>query len=883
MSEGSRKIRSDVVGTDGVVLLMHGKIASVFESLEPEQNLFDSYNYSLVALRPSDLDDREKVRQKLMGALKAVVSGEFDPVFRKAAAVLGPDGHTPESIRRAAAQILAHHLGSPEELDEVILKFKAAVREAHHQGVSPSDDGKLDALRSYLESDRSPLTGSLDRYLAAERVPFVISSQGDGALQKSRRGGSSLRRPSDATAFVVVGGFQEDNAKARGQAGFTLSHLITDELVTGKLKLSSNTELEHLPGIDFQKMKYQLGRKRKEIAQHNRNARLPIHMFPDEKMAAFVRANSSDRSARAMANELHDTACNLGESHHLLTHYTDAADRRKVRDRFDHVVQFHDAAMAHLDSKIEAHLAESLLPPLQLQDLQGSPAAGPQPADRTPLTADAAIARADGFARDKLPAHYRLRVLLQPTPDHPIIVNLADETGKPAILTIVTHEPDATKALDLKRRVQAHLLDMPGVAPYRGPMREGSYNVGQDEFIPSEPARSRVTPKYGEYRLKMNWERPREEIGVSLGLNYSADNREEAERRAEFVREQLDQARRAHPEGSHLPLTKRDLVDSLKAHVQSRGGPWHELTHGQIDHFPASLRFPFRGAGDQESWLQVETLQTDGNPNYTWVLPLHIVVNGQRLSNASTHVNLHVRDRRAAEERAIDTVNRLMGQVRALPPGAGWAVDPASPNTLQSLSDAARDAAPQLLDTNRLKDIQNELRFPHKRDLSVRVARTPTQEHGRLRFALGLFRGGRHGLAEPVLENVGPETPPRHVERAFSVPATGVDDVRRLEAVVDRTFQATIEEEYDPRSARNYDREGMRKLKTPRPFKPDYAPKAMDDAIRTHLGDFPEIAPDSPHLLHARGRHRQAACRQDAGFARRVNAGDDHGPRGPGL
>ncbi|MHC5537882.1 S8/S53 family peptidase, partial [Singulisphaera rosea] len=387
MSEGTRKIRSDIVGTDGVVLLLHGKIASVFDSLEPEQNLFDSYNYSLVALRPSDLDDREKVREKLVGALKAVVSGEFDPVFRKAARVLGPDGHTPESLRLAAAQILARHLGSPEELDEVIREFKATVREAHRLGVSPSDDGKLDALRSYLESDRSPLTASLDRYLAAERVPFVVSGQGDGALQKSRRGGSSLRRPSDASAFIVVGGFQENDAKARGQAGFMLSHLITDQFITGNLKLSSNTELEHLPGVDFQKMKYQLGRKRKELAQHNRNAQLPIRMFPDEKTAAFVRANSPDTSARAAASDLHDPACNLGEAHHLLTHYADEADRHKVSDRFDHVVQFHDAAMVRLNQKAEEHLNEARLPPMQLQDLQGSPDADPQPADRTPLTA----------------------------------------------------------------------------------------------------------------------------------------------------------------------------------------------------------------------------------------------------------------------------------------------------------------------------------------------------------------------------------------------------------------------------------------------------------------------------------------------------------------
>ena len=111
------------------------------------------------------------------------------------------------------------------------------------------------------------------------------------------------------------------------------------------------------------------------------------------------------------------------------------------------------------------------------------------------------------------------------------------------------------------------------------------------------------------------------------------------------------------------------------------------------------------------------------------------------------------------------------------------------------------------------------------------------------------------------------------MERTFSVPATGADDVRRLAAIVDRTFQPTIEEEYDTRSARNYDREKMRKLKTPRPFKPDYAPKAMDDAIRSHVGEFPDIVSESPILARARGKkpRRAGADQEDPRFAGRIN------------
>ncbi len=874
MAGTSRETRVDVVGADGVVLLFQGKLTSVLESLEPSENLFDSYNYSLVTLRPSDLDDRERVRGKLVGALTSVVSGDLDPVFRRAAENLSRDGHTPEGIRATAARVVARYLESDEALDAFIREARATVERTHRLGVRPSADGKVDEFRDYLAGPNSPLTGGIERLLHAERIPIVLFGEGDDAIQRQRRGGSQIRRPSDAAAFVVAKPPPQGDPKARDHAAFSLNYLIIDDLVGGKIGLASNAELERLPGTDYQKARYELGRKRKDVSSYNRGARLPIHMFPGDEVAAFARANSTDPALVAMAKGLHDPACALAEAHHLLTNYPGEPERRKIRDRFEHVIRYHDAAMAFLDRKIEERLHESRLPAFETQHLPPD-----RIADRTPVTPEAAIARADRFARAQLPSHHRLRVLLQPTPDHPIVLKLTDGAGHTSESVITTHEPDANRALDIKCRVQAHLLDIPGIVPYRGPMRDGGYHVGQDEFIPADPARQRLTPKYGEYRLKLGWERPREELSISLGLNYSSDNREEAERRAEFVRERLERARGERHGDGHLPLTKRDLADALRAHVRARGGAWHELTHGQVDHFPAALRFPFGdGRNGQESWLHVEPLQTDGNPNYTWVLPLHVVVDGQRLANASTHVNLHVRDRRAAEERAIEAVNHMMHLVAGLPPGARWAVDAGHPNSLQSLSEAARDAAPHLIDTNRLKDFQNELRFPYKRDLTVRLTRPPAEEAGRLRFTLGLFRGGEHGLSEPVLEAAGADAPPRPVERALSIPVAKSHEIGRFAEAVGETFRATIGEEYDPRSPRNYDREAMRKLKTPRPFKPGYAPRAMDDAIRTHLGAFPGMVPDSPLLAPRRLR---AADGEDRGFVDRINV-RGWGPGTPG-
>jgi hypothetical protein len=473
---------------------------------------------------------------------------------------------------------------------------------------------------------------------------------------------------------------------------------------------------------------------------------------------------------------------------------------------------------------------------------------------REPISPEAAIAIADHFAHERLPECHRLACLFQPAPDHPIVVKLYDEAGNPSQTVIRTFEPDADRALDIKRRIQAHLLNLPGIVPYRGPMQEGSYRIAQDELVPAEPPSDRIVPKYGEYRLRLSWPERREEMSLSLGLTYSADNLEEAQRRAGFVRDRLAAAGAADPGRPYLPLTRRDLADSLRSHVLAANQPWHELTHGEIDRFPAALRFPFPTDRSQESWLQVEPLQTDGNPNYTWVLPMHVMVGGQRLANASTHVNLHVRDRHAAEERAIETVNHFMGLVGALPRHARWAVDPEQPQRLQSLSEAARAAAPELLDTNRLKDLQNELRGPYKQDLCVALTAPPREQDGQVRFTLAVRRGGDLGLSEPVLRRVPGDAAPPPIERSFSVPAGHAGEIPRFVEAISATFRGVIGEEYSPRSERNFDQERMRKIKAPRKFNPDFAPRVFEDAVASRLPEFPQFTTDGPAPARMRRR-----------------------------
>ncbi len=828
MAPESRHLLSDVLAPDDVVVLLDNSVNTVLHSFRTPDPLH-TFNFRLLSLRPDDLNNPTRVRDKLTSAISAIEAGAFDPMLSRAASIGTGDmsGHRQRAaaLRDEALHSLKHLLEDSHALNALMGAGRQVVDATHALGIHPTPDSALDNIRTFLADKRSPVTSSFDQIFAAERMPFLLWDDANRRVHEALPGFDGCLHPTDGAHIYVPADILDPARSERTIEPLAFNQILFDQLLTTRLGILSGSELEHLPGTDYNKVKYQIGRKRDEVKRHNKSAPQHILMFADEATVARRRLN--DRNAWLDVTDCHDHASTIGQVHHLLTYYHDDACRTTIRGRFDHAVAFHDAAMRTLENRINARLQETRLPPPPRVALQNDEHVN----SRSTLTPEAAIARADRFARDKLPSHYRLRSLFQSAPNHPVVIKLSDDRGQTESTTITTNQPDAGRALDVKRRVQAHLLDIPGIVPYRARQKEGGYTLGLDEFLPATQCQSRITPKYGEFRLKVSWAEPREELSISLGINYDAANQQEAERRAEFVRQRLAQA--GITGRSYLPITKRDVVDGLRDHVIAQGGRWEELTHGQIDHLPAALRFPFSGQGhDQDSWLQIDAMKTDGNPNLTWVLPLHVIVKGKRLANASTHVNLHVRDRQAAEVRAIDTVHRFMTLMSELPHHAQWSVDPDHADRLQTLSESARAASPHLLDTNRLTDIQNALRSPYQQDLTVRVIGSPHEEHGQLHFALGIFRGADNGLLEPVLEQPDRNRPPGAIQRRFSIPAHAVDRIPHFELAINKTFREIVHEEYDPRSNRNFDPENLRKLKTPRPFKPDYAP--LEPTDKTH-------------------------------------------------
>lgn len=857
MHKESRELHCDILAPCDVVVLLDGTPTPVCDAIYNDDSL-KTVNFRLLAFAPEELANPTSVRGRIQQAIASIAAGTFDAMFSQAASLSGEGGTTrltaAANIRNASIAHLQHLLDDESALSGMIQLAKDEVIRATERGFKTITATDRENAANYLTSSRSPLTTSMDHLFTAERIPFLQVAPNDhayAALCDKHRG---ILRPSDAAHVYLSQDILNYKQNATNILPLTFSQVVFDQLTSRKLGLLAEGEIDAIGGNDPTKVRYATDKKRREVSSYNKSASSPILMFPDAMQTARRNAMSP-----GLVLETTGSTSRLAELHHLHTYYTDEAQKKIIRNRFDQASDHYANVMHTLDERISERLEAARLP--SDTSLNG------RSSDVAPLTSEEAILRADRFARSSLPEHYRLRSYLQPTTDHAIALRLTNDAGETVERTIRLAEPDTERALDIKRRVQAHLLDLPGIVPYRGPMKEGKHHVAVDEFIPSPGADARIGARYGEYRLILDWPNRSEEITIPLGVQYAAENHAEAVQRAEYVRQLIDTVRQDHPGHEHLPITKRDIIDHLRQHVERIGGKWDERERKEIDDFPHTMKFPFSDrASKQESWLEIGTLYADGDPNYTWVLPIHVVVNGQRLANASTCVNLHVRDRDAAEHRAIETVNCMMQQLGNLPHNAQWCVDPERSTHLASLTESARKASPHLIDTNILKDFQNELRSPFQKDLSVQAVGTPVEKGGRLSFSLGVFRGGADGLREPVLRKTGDDKlPPESVVQNFSIAKEQAQGIMPFADAVNRTFREVIAEEYDPRSSRNYDSEHLRKLKAPRPFNPGFAPKVFDRAITTHIARFGDIEAID---LHAQ---RSGTMRQHGGFANIVS------------
>jgi len=513
--------------------------------------------------------------------------------------------------------------------------------------------------------------------------------------------------------------------------------------------------------------------------------------------------------------------------------------------------------------------------------------------EKLPVSASQLIDDATAWIRRQLPDGYRRwRCYLEPNNAHTIILKLNQNNDtEPRILELDTHQPDNMRALRLKKQVQQMLIDMPELVPYRGPHRAGRYDMQMDEPIPSGEFTAGRGPirQNGGYGVEFKWPardgRPEEVMSFGLGVlaNDHGGNPEAQQRYEEAIAtiraEQDEYRQHADENRPYLPITKQDILDTVRQRTLNAGGNWlyPEAMANPDFHHHIVLYSNGGENGDQSVELRTQRLRPSGTPNPTWSLPLQFAINGVQLTRGNGTINLHTGDIELAHERAMRVIQYIIERVNnwdgphAPDPNrcarngnrtpVHFAVNPDIPSRLLDFSqnDAVHEAFNRI-DHSRLTDILNECKFMFRRDMHSRIInRTRPQDDGYASFTLSLARGMYDDRPETVYHPAHNGTPPGPTERHFRVRIRhGFDHDRAivdLNHSINRTLKGShdpkelspggvITEEYNPWSDLMFAEDRQSRIRGPREFFPDYGSKTFFNIVDNVRKTFPDIVPD---------------------------------------
>jgi hypothetical protein len=459
------------------------------------------------------------------------------------------------------------------------------------------------------------------------------------------------------------------------------------------------------------------------------------------------------------------------------------------------------------------------------------------------------LAYVDVIAKDCLntePAYNALRCHLNLQPGHPVTISLTDKDEHTRSFMVTLNEPDLENAIKTKKEIQSHLLNTPGIIPYRKRFVGGEYIIGWEDPIPnSPPLEAKIVKSNGIYRLQMTFDEDGQKLamGFSLGLQQQ-QNYKLAEQRMHTVLDFLAEQR-----SLGQWVTKGDAA----AHLRTRVNSWENAQRMEVDGFERNIFIPFPADGSQTTKLRIGTMHMRGDPNPTWVLPIQLFPNNGL--PIGIDLPLHISDENVAQQRAAERINSLISELSNQPANAKWAVDDI--NRLQRLTPAERSQTHNV-DAYGLRDIFNDL--PHyKDDLAVRIVEQKPQGN-KIIFKLGIIRGANVGLGERVREKEGRNPAPVEIARPFSVSASSPEVMLAFERSVNATFHKYIHEEYSTRTDASAEPDGIPKRKAPTAYNPKTAPLLLDDAVQTQLNierNFPDVMPmEPPRISGGRGNWR---------------------------
>jgi hypothetical protein len=546
-------------------------------------------------------------------------------------------------------------------------------------------------------------------------------------------------------------------------------------------------------------------------------------------------------------------------------------------------------------------------PPADIVEPVKNEIAAPEPAasDNTaPISWDELRNKAEAFVQARLqenPPFTMLRASLGLQQGHAITLQLSrwleDENGFRRVdsteKTIELRQPDMEQALEMKRRLQTHLLQpqQPGqphpIVEYRR-LHEGRNMAAENDPLPPtvplpdpqqpnpDGSAGRFFKRGGLHTLRLVF--PQEGQGqanttvmeIPLGVR-QGEPLDEPNRRRIMALGYLERLR----EQGQL-ATAQDVRLWLRNEVVRQQQEWSPAASINLGEHPEITRDIVVKNLAQHTVLHVENPKLIGSPNDYWAVPIQIRVNGKTI--ATTRINTHIRD----AETVLAQIEEITGHMRVglerhamEHPEATWVID----NKILGQLIETNGHRSGNIDWNVIDRISAELPYIQKLDV---VASAPEiLENGKTGFTLRIQRRDGSLFKEGTSSNSAT------VERHFTLSPgdTGEETLQRIELFRQKTdgdFKKLLDDAYNPKSALNMQKdqrnpvEGYSSLAIVKKFEgyknelekgtfKDFGIEEAPTHVQRFAANQQERAPDEPLQRHGSFEGRLAESRPNIG------------------
>ncbi len=781
---------------------------------------------SLLRLTPSDLDDKEKVTEKIEQAIndfkddlginllerneavKALEGKPKDDLFDKVFKV----DHSPVDVKEVHGRLVS----MLEDVDSVIAEGRKALQSSQTDKRSEKDMRNVTkALNSrFVPHEMREFFKQNNVQISVIQKARNDNSLDDGGLTMDKeRGIFNVTLSTNIVRDVV-------NKKKAGTFASFMGSFASKVLQDNDVVVSENPEKEQQE-ISSKAPKY--------IDQKGEMFEALLHDFPNRMAAINHWLNEEDKRYRDVEKNLPE---NTKAYKKMLAELKQLTEKTKERNA---------GYRQQLDELLDEGKTTETQEPVNsnTQEHSGNIYGNTESAKPEKFTVDKASKTVKDLLEDiepflkemlseTLPKN-RFKVDLALEENHPITLTLADENNEAREKMYRTDIKDLDKAVEAKKQLQTIILGRDDILPYRNIAEDRTVTLGSSEMIPEgNPNSAEVTPESGFYKLKLEYLEGDTHIGVTipLGVSQQDDNKQErAEERADEAMRFIETQQKIG-----FSITKGDTELYLKGRVAEGKleGEWKNPERMVVEGFENKTKVNFSDGevGGQETEIAKISISSKPKLNPTWTADVTILVDGDRVKSFTPDLNTS--DHMVAQQRATEYVNELASRIANAQGDnpRGWALDEQG-----ELLKTDAEAGLGSLSVEGIKKLEEQIQRP-KVDFSVEPVDNPEEIGDKTRVTLGVFRGARVNAQEQfVNEKTG-----KMVEKTFVAPDE--DTAIEFAVAVDETFKHYLQEAY---STKTESSTGEELTKTGKRYHPMTSVNLFEDAVRSNLAKFDDV------------------------------------------